>query len=40
LITAQSESVHRQFLRGFGLSVMQPQQASVPTEAEEGLELF
>jgi hypothetical protein len=36
----RERDVHRQFLRGFGLSVTEPAQVSAPADAEDGLELF
>jgi hypothetical protein len=36
----RERDVHRQFIKGFGLSVTEPEQASAPADAEDGLELF
>jgi hypothetical protein len=36
----RERDVHRQFLKGFGRSVTQPEQASARADAEDGLELF
>ena len=36
----RERDVHRQFLRGFGLSVTEPERAGATADAEDGLELF
>jgi hypothetical protein len=36
----RERDVHRQFLRGFGFSVTEPEQTSAPADAEDRLEQF